>query len=1450
MPDRGCAPVAPELIQSEEQELRAPLAELEASLQQCQDEMETLGHRANRLNTLHLAVLDITALQDESTLHQRIQQWAVRLLDASSATLELRELGGGQRLCEEAAQDTLDDQASQGGARQASGPVLSAPIVSNGEALGTIQIQREAPDHCFSEEDQDLLLAFADHAAVALENQRQYGRILQDIAGCRQREEQSKERNLYLERLLACAPDAIVTLDAQHCVLEWNPGAELLFGYTEREAKGKDLDTLIAAPDPSMLEEAVGLTQEVLSGRSVPPSETVRFRKDGTPVDVMLAGSPIVTDDGLLGTVAVYADMSEHKQAEKALAGRAREMAALYETSLEINSQPDLSTALAAIVQRATELVEARQGSIYLLDHDAQALELVVLHSYPSRYIGTTLQLGEGLSGRVAQSGEPMMVDDYCQWEGRAPVWEGKHFRRVLGVPLKIGDRIIGVINITDDEQPGLFSEDQVRLVSLFADQAAIAVENTRLFEAEREQRELAEALRQATAAVSSTLDLEQILDLILEQVDRVIPNDAINIMLIDGDLARVVRSRGYSRFGQRVNDLYFRMSESPILHRILETGESVVIADTACDPGWIRVPEVAWIRSYAAAPIRVLDEVVGFLCLDSAEPHFFTEAHAEPLRAFADQASLALSNAHLFGNVERAKRDWEETFDAMQDPVVVVDRDHRIVRANQAFANLVQRPYTSFVGASYHVIMVAASCPEPVCPLEKERRGGRTATCVHEYRGRTFEVQATVVSEDGGSEPGAVVRKIYALRDITEHRRAEKEIRRRNRELVLLNRIIATSAASPALESFLETVCKELAQTFDAAHSVATLFSEDKAESVVVAGCSASGNNHHRGQVIPIERDPYSQHVLRHRSPMYLEGVQTDPGQAPSGGHNARRGTLSSLLLPLLVDGEIQGSIRMDAAGSRVFTSSEVDLAHRIADQVSTALARIRLEEAQRRLTAAVEQAAEGVMITDTEGSIVYANPAFEQITGLECGKAIERHPRDLLPVTRDPAVRAEMWQAVTSGQTWQGRFTSEGWDGDTYTVDSTVSPVRNQLGQIVNHVATLRDITREVELEKQFQQAQKMEALGRLAGGIAHDFNNLLTVIHLSTRLLERGLRRPDPLWEHVRHIREAGDRAARLTRQLLSFSRREVVEPRALRLNQIVEDLSRMLKRIIGEDIDLVTLLAEDLWPIRADPGQIEQVLMNLVVNARDAMPGGGTLTIETANVTLDEEYATFHVDAQPGEHVMLAVCDTGQGMDQEVMAHLFEPFFTTKGQGQGTGLGLSTVFGIVRISGGHIRVESNVQEGTRFYIYLPRHIKDEAEAPWAATMPDPALAGECEGTVLVVEDDPAVRDLAVRVLESHGYHVLHAGCGHDALLMSEQYDGQIDLLLTDVVMPHMNGRKLSEELLSQRPGTPVLYMSGYADSNILRRGKLPPGMAFLSKPFTVQELIQRVRRLLEH
>ncbi|HSR29493.1 MAG TPA: GAF domain-containing protein [Anaerolineae bacterium] len=957
----------------------------------------------------------------------------------------------------------------------------------------------------------------------------------------------------------------------------------------------------------------------------------------------------------------------------------------------------------------------------------------------------------------------------------------------------------------------------------------------------------LSEALYQATVAVGSTLDLDRILDHILEQVDHVIRRDAVNVMLIEGETACIVRARGYERHGEEVLGLSLRLSDAPILRRVQQTGEAVVIQNTESDPDWVRLPEVAWIRSCAVAPIRIRDQVVGYLSLDSATLGFFTPAHADLLCVLADHASLALSNAQLFQIVEEAKRDWEGTFDAMQDPVVLVDQGHRIMRANRAFSRLVQRRFQEIVGQELHAVVEGAACPQPLCQLEQGTRNRRSATCVHEYRGQILEIQATPVSRDVDEEAAPATHTIYALRDITEHRRVEQEIRRRNRELVLLNRIIAASVTSSAIEVFLDMVCRELVEAFERIQASATLFTEDKTTSMVVARHPESSLEL-LGAITTIDDDPYSIDIRGWKEPLVSQDALTDPRLFRCHTELEEQGVVSIVLLPLLVEGDVVGYLRMHTSEPRAFSRDEVDLAQRVADQVSNALTRMGLEKEQRQLHTAVEQAAEAVVITGIDGTIEYANPAFEQVTG-HCGKeTIGRKLAQLMGPSQDRGARVKVSQILSAGQTWKGRFVNVARDGSPYTADSTISPVRDQRGKVVNFVVTLRNVTRELELERQFQQAQKMEALGRLAGGIAHDFNNLLTVIHLSTRLLERKLEPADASLDHVRNIREAGEQAAKLTRQLLSFSRPEVNEPRALDLSQVVGDLSKMLHRIIGEDITLVTQLADALWPIRIDPAQIEQVVMNLVVNARDAMPCGGTLTIETKNVTLSQAYATSYVNVQPGDHVLLMVHDTGQGMSIEVRAHLFEPFFTTKEEGRGTGLGLSTVFGIVSRIGGHIQVESQVGWGTTFKIYLPRdkEVKTRPTDQVLRSSGEPASRGQ--ETVLVVEDDASVRHLAVRVLKSHGYRALEAGNGLEALQICGQQSGPLHLVLTDVVMPLMNGMELAERLRDQQPELAVLYMSGYADGAIPQQGELPANTAFLSKPFTVETLIQKVRALL--
>ena len=380
----------------------------------------------------------------------------------------------------------------------------------------------------------------------------------------------------------------------------------------------------------------------------------------------------------------------------------------------------------------------------------------------------------------------------------------------------------------------------------------------------------------------------------------------------------------------------------------------------------------------------------------------------------------------------------------------------------------------------------------------------------------------------------------------------------------------------------------------------------------------------------------------------------------------------------------------------------------------------------------------------------------------------------------------------------------------------------------------------------EEQLRQSQKMEAIGQLAGGVAHDFNNLLTAICGHSELSLKRLTPEDPLHRHLEQIKKSGERAAALTRQLLAFSRKQILQPKIIDLNQIVVDMNKMLQRLIGEDVDLMMGLAADLGKVKADPNQIEQILLNLSINARDAMPKGGRLTIETSNVHLSEEYSHDHVSVRPGQYVMLAVSDNGCGMDAETQGHIFEPFFTTKEVGKGTGLGLATVYGIVQQSEGTIWLYSEVGQGTAFKIYLPCAEVSVKEVEVEA---DDFESLQGTETVLLVEDEAVVREMATEILRDSGYHVLEAKHGPEAIILARQHSGVIDLMLTDVVMPQMSGRELAEQLSPSRRDMKVLYMSGYTDDAIVHHGVLDEGTAFIGKPFTPSALARKVREILD-
>ena len=506
----------------------------------------------------------------------------------------------------------------------------------------------------------------------------------------------------------------------------------------------------------------------------------------------------------------------------------------------------------------------------------------------------------------------------------------------------------------------------------------------------------------------------------------------------------------------------------------------------------------------------------------------------------------------------------------------------------------------------------------------------------------------------------------------------------------------------------------------------------------------------------------------------------------------------------------------------------------------------RKQAEAERERLLHAIEQSAECIVITDVNAVIQYVNPAFERITGYTYEEVIGKNPRILQSGKQDNAFYKKMWDTLTQGEAWSGHIINKRKDGTLCTLDATISPVFDSLGNIINYIAVMRDISGEIKLQEQLHQSQKLAEIGQLAGGIAHDFNNILMVIKGYSDFALQKLAAEDPIREDIDEIKSAGRRASALTRQLLAFSRKQILQPQTLNLNDLILNIDKMLRRMIGENIELITLPHPDLWYVKVDPGQIEQIIVNLSVNARDVMPDGGVLTIETANVHLDPTYAREHSDTQPGSYVMLAISDTGCGMDEETQQQIFEPFFTTKEKGKGTGLGLSTVYGIVKQSNGNIWVYSEPEKGTTFKIYFPR-TSEPVETEKQEKTSLSSLSGS--ETILIVEDDKNVRSIIIRTLQMYGYTVLEASHGQEALQISKEYGQEIHLLLTDVIMPGMSGRTVAERMAPLFPSIKVLFMSGYTDNAIVHHGILDKGVELIQKPFVPAALAKRVRELLD-
>jgi PAS domain S-box-containing protein len=533
-------------------------------------------------------------------------------------------------------------------------------------------------------------------------------------------------------------------------------------------------------------------------------------------------------------------------------------------------------------------------------------------------------------------------------------------------------------------------------------------------------------------------------------------------------------------------------------------------------------------------------------------------------------------------------------------------------------------------------------------------------------------------------------------------------------------------------------------------------------------------------------------------------------------------------------------GRVERDGAGVALRL---VGVMSDVTDEREARAARAQLDQQFKQLA---ETVADVTWMSDaTTREILYVSPAHERIFGPEGRAVFESTEAYLAAIHPDdrPRILARMSQQLTG--TYDETYRIVRSDGKERWVHSRTAPIRDAGGNVVRIAGLISDITAQRQLEEQLLQSRKMESVGRLAGGVAHDFNNLLTVILSASEFALRHLPTDHKVRIDIEQVKEAADRAAKLTAQLLAFARRQVIAPVRLDLNELARQMDKLLRRVIGEHIELITRLSPGLHPVLADRSQLEQVLVNLAVNARDAMPDGGRLTLETGNVRIDDRYADSHANVEIGEYVMIAVSDTGLGIPRDVIEHMFEPFFTTKAQGSGTGLGLATCYGIVRQAGGQILVYSELGRGTTFKILLPRTSAAETVNRRDA---DSAPPGGHE-TVLFVEDDAPVRAVGVRILAEQGYRVLEAWGGWEALRIAAEHPGPIHVLVTDVVMPHMSGTELARRLRERRPETRVLYTSGYTENAIVHHGVLDPNLAFLQKPYVTETLLAKVRAVLD-
>ncbi len=1202
---------------------------------------------------------------------------------------------------------------------------------------------------------------------------------------------------------------------------------------------------------------------------------------------------------------------------------------ALARVGRELVGTLDLARVTDQIVSVVLGLFRVRRSTLYQTDPASGSLLCVAAAGVgdSAEWLGRRLPVGTGLAGlavregRQVSSADPLTDSRFTlpEWARQRVVAEG--YSSAVALPLVVRGDVLGAL-VVGDHIGRVFTEEELRLMSAFADQAAQALQNARLFEEERRRAVEAEALRDMATALSSTLDLKEIQRVLAQRSARAVGAERCTISLWrDGHLVPTMVQYANGHHDEALWEKFramrpYRWEGIPVFAEVIRTRRPVVVEDARTDPlfptSWV---DAFGTRSALVVPLVWRDQVIGALYLDqTSTPYSWSERQIELATTIASQATLAIENARLYERAEEragrltalsgltrlmtSARGSQAAFEAVAEAaatllgakaarVWVSEPDGRVLRVGGSFGvdPEAERRLMDFVvipyGSGIPGRIAESGAPEWVSDAHDDPRwmnlrfikefgihgyaglpliaGGRVVGVLSIYFGERREFTAEE------KELGQLLADQAAI--ALENTRLYEDQEVRSARLGTLSRLSQLVSSSLDIETVLGEIARA-AVALTAAPVVSFCLADEASQTVEVRVFSdeASGANL-PARTIPLGRGLLGW-VTVHRRPLDVPDVFSDERIGDLEWWRTH-GLTSFYGVPIVHENVLVGVLALNGRAPFGFGPIEEDLINSFAAQAAVAIRNAHLfaqsEERRREAEAAAKALLEsesqyrGLVEGSIQGIYIHkdfiirlANPATARIFGYESpAELIGRSLEVVIAPHELPRLRGSA-AARLRGENPPARYEYQGVrkDGSPVWVETLVSIISWDSGPVF--LATLLDITERKRAEEALRrseeglrQAQKMDAVGRLAGGIAHDFNNLLTVINGRSQLLLDRLRPEDLLRRDIDLILRTGKRAATLTQQLLAFSRKQVLQPTVLDLNAVVTGMEGMLRRLITEDIELCTVLDPALGRIKADPGQLEQIILNLVVNARDAMPTGGRLAITTTKAAPDGEFVPRHPGAGVGAHVMLTVSDTGVGMDADTQAHLFEPFFTTKGPGKGTGLGLSTVYGIVAQHGGSITVASAPGRGSTFTIYLPRTEDDAvSKAAPAAVEPRPG-----EETILLVEDDEEVRSLAREILEVHGYAVLEARLPAEAISIAEAHPGPIHLVLTDVVMPGMSGRELTERLARLRPGLKVLYMSGYTADELGHHGVLDPRTALLPKPFSPDALALKVREVLE-